>query len=121
MKNKRSKDIHLFKSRDKHVLVTVTIWPTLRALREANGMSARTKCYAYIQPWLYKDASGVSGEMHFAANHLNHEMTEHECTHLKRLIFDELELELHDADDEEICAELSGQLSAAVNEFVFAT
>ncbi len=119
MKKKRSQKIHLFDFKDKPIWLTVTVWPTLRDLRQGNKMSARAKCYAYIQPWYLGDG-GLHGKIHFAERYVHHELSEHECTHFKKLLFEVLELDLHDPDDEEICAELSGQLNAAVNSFVFA-
>jgi hypothetical protein len=119
MKKKRTEQIHLFDFKDKQVFLTVTVWPTLKAMREANGMHARASCYAYIQPWWLGADGGLHGHIHFAEKYVHHEMNGHELTHLQKLLHEDLGLNLYDPDDEELCAELNGQMSTALWNAVF--
>lgn len=115
---KRSKQIRLFDFKDMQVWITVTVWPTLKDMRIGNGMHPKARCYAFIQPWhLLK--GGLHGEIHFAEKYADHELVGHEAVHMTALLFKQLEIDLLDPDDEEVCAILVGQMLAAMFGLVF--
>lgn len=85
------------------------IWPTLGALREANGLGARSNIYGLC----WQGQGQTFAAIHLAATKLQPDVVAHECEHAANQLRRTLRLD-DDEADEEANAEIAGLLNHLV-------